>query len=187
MVAPTNNPVVSSIPLVGPSFLLGEVTNQYQPVKLSTWSVVIPGTLLGNEAQAGYAAFTADGVTVTRGASGYTLANFVGFFENQYFNEWDPGSLTGTDTLGNNFTTTVCSIGSIYVYNSTAIAATVSSGLKVVLTITTGTTPAAIQVGSIIQGADPAGSSTLDISSVCKVRSTQTVVGGGVLLAVLQS
>lgn len=187
MTAPTNAAVVSTVPLYGPSYLLGEVTNQYQPVKLTTWDVVIPSVLLGNEAIAGYAAFTADGSTVTRGASGYTLANFVGFFENQYFNEWNVGSLTGQDTLGNYFTTSICSIGSIYVYNSTAISAAISSGLKVVLTVTSGTTPAAILVGAIIQGSDPAGSTTLDISSVCKVRTAQTVVGGGVLIDVLQS
>lgn len=187
MTVPTNAPVVSSVPLTGAAFLLGETTNQFQPLKLSTWNVVIPGSLVGNEVIAGYACFTADGVTVTRGASGYTLPNFVGFAENQYFNEYDPGSLTGADTLGNKFQISVCSIGSIYVYNSTAIAATISSGLKIVLTITTGTTPAAIQVGSIIQGSDPAGSTTLDVSSVCKVRTAQTVVGGGVLIDILKS
>jgi hypothetical protein len=186
MVAPTNQPVVSSVPLYGPNFLIGQTTNLYQPIKSETWNVVIPNPLIGNEAQAGFAAFTADNVTVTRGVSGNTLANFVGFFEQQYFNEWDVGSLTGQDTLGNAFTTAVLSMGSIYVYNSTAISEAISSGLKVVLSITTGTTPAAILVGAIIQGADPAGSTTLDISTVCRVRTAQTVVGAGVLLDIIK-
>ena len=187
MVAPNNAPVVTSVPLTGPAFLLGEVTNQYQPTKLSTWAVVIPGSLLGNEVQAGFAAFTADNVTVTKGASGYTLPNFLGFVENQYFQEGDPGSNPYTETWGSKFAVSVCEIGSIYVYNSTAISASVSSGLKVVLTVTGGTTPAAILVGSIIQGADPSGATTLDISTVCRVRTAQTTVGGGVLLDVLKN
>lgn len=187
MVAPNNAPVVTSVPLTGPNYLLGEVTNQYQPTKLRTWKVVIPGSLLGNEAQAGYAAFTADGSTVTKGASGYTLPNFLGFFENQYFQEGDPATNPYTETFGSNFLVSVCEIGSIYVYNSTAISASVSSGLKVVLTVTTGTTPAAIIVGAIIQGSDPSGATTLDISTVCRVRFAQTTVGGGVLVDVLKN
>lgn len=184
MVAPTNAPVVSSVPLFGPSFLLGQVTNLYQPTKLATWNVVIPSSLLGNEAQAGYAAFTSDGVTVTRGFSGAALANFVGFFENQYFNEWNVGSLSGSDTLGNYFTTTVCSQGSIYVYNSTAMVETVASGLGVI-TVYSGSA-ANVFVGAVVQGT-VTNATILDISSVAKVRSTQPTVGGGVLIDVLTS
>ena len=187
MVAPTNNPVVSSVPLYGPSYLLGETTNQFQPLKSSTWNVVIPSPLLGTEVIAGYACFTTDGASVLNSGSGFTLANLVGFAENQYFNEWDVGSLTGSDTLGDYFTISVCEIGTIYVYNSTAIVTTISSGAKIVLTVTGGTTPAAIKLGSLIQGSDPAGSTTLDVSTVVKIRTANSTGGGGVLVDILKS
>ena len=181
MTAPTNNPVVSSIGLSGPTYLLGEVTNQYQPVKLSTWNVVIPSSLLGNEAAAGYAAFTTDNVTVTRGSTGLTLKNLVGVFENQYFNEWSVGSLTGTDTLGNYFTVSVCSIGSISVYNGTAISLSVASGLSVALV----STNSAVTVGSFYQGS-PTYVTGLDVSAVFRPRTAQSTVGAGFLVDILQ-
>lgn len=186
MPAPTNNPVISSIPLAGPSFLLGEVTNQYQPTKIGSWNVVIPTVLLGNEAVAGYAAFTSDGVTATRGVSGYSTANFLGFFANYNFWEGDVGTNPYTETLGGQFQAPVCNIGSIYVYNSTAISSAVGAGLNVVLAVSSGVTPAAILVGSVVQGS-PLSSTVLNVSSLVRARSAQTVVGAGVLVDLVQS
>jgi hypothetical protein len=184
MTAPTNQPVVSSVPLYGPAFILGEVTNQYQPTTLTTWPVVIPSPLVGNEAIAGYAAFTQDGVTANRGVQLESLINFLGFFENQYFNEWDVGSLTGSDTLGNNFTVSVCSVGSIYVYNASPMSP-VPGGVNVISSITVGTTPPGITVGMVFQGAPIPGVNWVDISSVCRVKFAQAVIGGGVLVSLL--
>lgn len=185
MVAPSNSPVVTSVPLTGPSYLLGEVSNVFQPLKDTTYFASIPGSLVGNEVKAGFACFTTDQINVTRGTSGSTLAQFVGFAELMSFNEYDPGSLTGALTLGDKFSVPVLQIGSIYVYNSTAIVTTVASGLKVVTSITTGTTPSTILVGAVIQGADPSGSTTVDISTVAKVRTANSTVGLGVLIDIL--
>lgn len=187
MPAPTNSPVVTSVPLSGLQFLLGEVTNQYQPTRVSSWQVVIPTSALGNEAVAGFAAFTVDGVTVTRGSTvTVTPEFFVGFFADYSFWEGNVGSNPYTETMGGQFLAPVCGMGSIYVYNSTAISPAIASGLLVVTSITTGTTPAGILVGSVIQGATPAGATVCDISNQCFVRFAQPTVGAGVLVEMVQ-
>lgn len=186
MPAPTNSPVITSVPLFGPNFVIGEVTNQFQPVRVSSQPIVIPTPLLGNEAIAGYAAFQTDITNTTRGFSGATIKNLVGIFANYQLWEGDVGTNPYTETMGGQNLVPVCNIGSIYAYNSSAIATTVSSGLNVVLSITSGTTPAAVTVGSFYQGSTPAGATLLDVSSVCKVRTAQTTPGGGFLVDILQ-
>ena len=184
MVAPNNSPVVTSVPYSGPYAVLGQLSDRGSPTYIPTYSVVIPNTLLGNEWLPGYAAFTADGVNTNRGVSTYTLANFLGFFASIYIQEGNVGTNPYTTTFSNNFVVPVCKLGTIFVYNSTAISSAISSGLSVVTSVTTGTTPAAIQVGSVIQGATPAGATVVDISTVATVLASQTVVGAGVFLHV---
>ncbi len=186
MPAPTQAAVISSIPLYGPSFVLGQVTNQYQPTKVSTWDAVIPASLLGNEAIAGYAAFTSDGVTVTRGFSTDTsLKFFVGIFANYNFWEGDAGTNPYNETFSGQFTVPVCSIGSIYVYNSTAVSTAISASntLNVVISaVSPGVTP----IGSFCQGS-PVGTTLLDVSSICKVKVGSVTAGTGILIDVIQS
>lgn len=190
MPAPNSSAVVTSVPLYGPNFVLGQVTNQYQPVKVSTWDAVIPSPTIGTEPIAGYAAFTTDNVTVTRGSSGNTsslaLKNLVGFFANYNVWEGDVGTNPYTETLGGQFTVPVCEIGSVYVYNSNAISLSVSSGLYVVTAVSSGVTPAGTIVGSVVQSS-PMSATLLDISSVARVRTAQTVVGGGCLIDILKT
>lgn len=183
MPAPTNSPVVSSVPLYGPNYVMGEVTNQYQPTRVDSMQVVIPNSLLGNEAIAGYAAFTVDGVTVTRGVTSLTLTNFCGFFADYSFWEGNAGTNPYVETMGGTFLAPVCGIGSIYVYNSSAISPVVASGLKVVLVTTDAVN---FPVGSVFQGSPGAVTGSLDISSQCFVKTAQTVVGAGVLLELVQ-
>jgi hypothetical protein len=184
MPSPTNSPLISSVPLKGASFILGEVTNQYQPTKVSTYNVVIPGVLVGNEAKAGYSAFTVDGLSVTRGSTGLTAANFVGFFASYNYAEGDAGSNPYSVTQGDNFTVPVCQAGSVYVHNCTVVSSSVASGLKVVLVSSNQVT---YPVGSVFQGTDPVPvTSSLDISSAVKVIAPSSVVGAGVLVSVLQ-
>lgn len=184
MVAPSNSPVVTSVPLAGSSYVLGEVTDAFGPLKSQTYYASIPGTLLGNEVAAGFACFTTDQVLVTKGSAGFTLANFIGFAQLFTYQEWDPGSLSGAFSLPSKFSVPVLRIGSIYVYNSSAIVTTVSSGAKIIIT-NDGTTPAAL-VGSVWQGADPAGCTTVDVSTVVNIRTANITVGGGILLDILR-
>jgi hypothetical protein len=207
MTAPTNNPVVSSIPYVGPLLLLGQTTNEYQPSVIRTWNVIIPTPLIGNEAQVGYAAFTADGITVNRGiGTSATLTQFVGVFANQYFQEGDVGSLTYNTTFGNTFTVPVVSQGSVFCYNGSAISASyyATAGSVNPLSVALVSTSATCPVGAFFQGTAPSGVTvSLDVSSVCRPTNqaysfypssgygqgapgSQTVVGAGFLIDILK-
>ena len=186
MTAPTNQPVVSSIPYFGPSFILGQTTNDYQPLKVGSWNVVIPSVLIGNEAKVGYAAFTLDNVTVNCGdATGNQgIPNLVGVFLNYFYQEGDVGSLTYNATFGNNFQVPVLGTGSVYAYNSGPISATVADGIHIVKSVSS--TAYNSLLGSFYQSANtPTGVSTgLDVSAYFRVRSAQATAGAGFLLEI---
>lgn len=194
MTAPTNAPVVSSISLSGPAYLIGQTTNEYQPLKINTWSVAIPSVLLGNEARVGFAAFSTDAVHVytAPASAALGLLQLVGVFTNQYYQEGNPGSLYYTTTMGSNFQAPVLCEGSIYAYNSGPIDPVLflqggpTSVLKAVATSTDPNYP----VGSFFQGADPSLVVGVDVSSFMRPRTIGTVtsnVGSGFLLDVLKA
>lgn len=185
MVAPSTSALWATVPYSGPSAVLGDVVDRGSPTYISgQCPVVIPDVLVGNEWKVGFAAFKDDNETFNRGVSTYTLANFWGFFENIESQEGNPGTNPWQATFGGTLLVPVARSASIYVYNSTAISAAISSGLSVVTSVTTGTTPAAILVGAVIQGATPAGATVVDVSSKCSVLTANTTVGGFVQIRV---
>lgn len=180
MTAPTNAPVVSSIPYFGPAYLLGQSNDEYQPLKVSSWNVIIPNPLIGNEAKAGFAAFTVDGVNVTCGTAGALLPNLVGIFQNQYYQEGDVGSLTYNATFGNNFQAPILAQGAIYAFNSTAInvATALTAGATTALQVVLATTNATLfPVGSFFQGTAP-GAVTAQLDVSLHIRPRLTPSGG---------
>ena len=158
MPAPTNQPVVTSVPLAGKNRYLGLVTHNYQPTRIPTYQATIPTVLLGNEVQAGYACFTLDGINVTKGSAAITsVTQLVGFAVAKEFNEFDIGSLNQQQTVNSQFLVPSMAMGSMYVATSGAInPVNLSTGEDLmIVTSTTGATPGYV-VGSVFQGSSTA-------------------------------
>jgi len=172
-----------------PDYNLGEVVlNPNWPNQVRTYFADIANPLqpILNYPKAGYAAFTNDGVFINTGTTGYTTAQFVGFCTSKIVGDDRKAPLYET-LLGNHFTVPVCVRGQICVYNSTAIVPLIAKGLAVCLSVTPNVTPANVQVGGLVQGTAPAGTTLLDISEFARVRIGNLSVGGGVLIDILKS
>ena len=166
MVAASNSAVVTSVPYFGPSAYLG-MTADYGAMiwEPGYYSVVIPEVLLGNEWKPGYAAFSRDGKTVDRGVSTDIPQNFFGFFANITSQEGIPGSNPYTTDFSRQFLVPVVATGAIYVYNATPMTTEVGVGVNIISSVTVGVTPDQYEVGSVFQGAVPAGATAVVIST----------------------
>jgi hypothetical protein len=162
----------------------GEIVDIYDvPTNVTTYQAVIPSVALGNEPRAGYAAFTDDGITANCGLSTYTDFNFLGFFILKTIG--DERDSNGNSILGNNFSVPVCTRGRLYVYNSTPVLPLAVKGLQIITSVPVNSS-SIFQVGGVAQGMLPTGTTSIDITSYCRVKYGSAKAGSGILIDILK-
>lgn len=159
----------------------GELTDLDNNVyKLVTYFANIPNSEIGNEPVEGFAAFSDDGTTATRGLASHTLNNFKGFFAKKTFS--DDRANPDYISLSSNFPVPICARGRICVFAATPIFTRPTEPTYVITAVPAGSK---YLVGSLAQGTPPTGVTFLDISSACRVKTGAAKPNNLVLVDIL--